>query len=105
MNLCLMAKRDSDSNKDQVGAPTYDALLHICEQLYVVYKHMKRKHSSQKKNFVHLEKIHSMTIIELQKFKISLDELKIKNSRIKCKFFERLDSLTDANEILKKGTR
>lgn len=37
-----------------------------------------KKHLSLKKEFAHLEKPYSMTMIELEKFKKYLEELKIK---------------------------
>lgn len=61
----------------------YDDLLHICDKLHVLYKDMKIKCSSLKKDFTHMEKTHSMTMIKLEKVKMSFDELKIKKNYYK----------------------
>lgn len=53
-----------------------------------------------KKYFIRLEKTHSMTLNKLEKLKKSLDEFKVDNTKIECKFSKRLDNLTCANENL-----
>lgn len=104
MNLCLMAKGDSDLDENEISDPTYDDLLHIYNELHASYKCMKRKYSYLRKEFAHLELTHSMTLIKLENYKKYLNELKIKKSRIEYEFFKILDYLIYVTKILKKIT-
>lgn len=84
MNLCLMAKGDSDSNKDQVSAP-YMMIFYTFMINYKLHINILKIFILEEK-IDKLEKTYIMTLIDLKKFKKSLDEMKIKKTRIKCEF-------------------